>query len=73
MNNIPNMPRPGLDYSQTDSIVCEKCESEVFQPAFLLRKVSALVSPTGKETIVPMQLFACISCGHVNKDMYPIE
>jgi hypothetical protein len=38
-----------------------------------LRKVSALVSPTGKETIVPMQLFACIKCGHVNEDMYPIE
>ena len=70
MNTIP---RPGLNYSQTDAIACEECESDVFQPAFVLRKVSALVSPTGKETIVPMQLFACISCGHVNKDMYPIE
>ena len=68
-----NMPRAAVSYGQTDAMKCEKCESEVFQPAFLLRKVSALVSPTGKETIVPMQLFACISCGHVNKDMYPIE
>ena len=73
MNNIPHMPKPGINFSQTDALTCEKCESDVFQPAFLLRKVSALVSPTGKETVVPVQLFACIKCGHVNEDMYPIE
>ena len=73
MNNIPNMPRPGLNYSSTDPIKCEECDSEVFQPAMLLRKLSALVSPSGKETIIPVQIFACIKCGHVNKDMYPIE
>jgi uncharacterized Zn finger protein len=73
MDNIPNMPRPGLDYNQTEPIKCEKCDSEVFQPALLLRKVSALISPTGKETLVPVHLFACLACGHVNKDMYPIE
>ena len=68
-----NMHNANLSYASTEPIKCEKCDSEVFQPAFILRKVSALVSPTGKETIVPVQLFACISCGHVNEDMYPIE
>ena len=67
------MPNPGINFSQTAALSCEKCDNEVFQPAFLLRKVSALVSPTGKETVVPVQLFACIKCGHVNEDMYPIE
>ena len=73
MNNIPNMPRPGINYSQTEAMKCEECESEVFQPAVLLRRVSALVSPSGKETVMPVQIFACIKCGHVNEDMYPIE
>jgi hypothetical protein len=73
MNKLPNMPRPGLAYDQTDPLACEACEGEIFQPAFVLRKVSALVSPTGKETIVPIQLFACIKCGHVNEDMHPVE
>jgi uncharacterized Zn finger protein len=73
-NNVPNMPQPaGLTYNQTESINCEKCNSEIFQPVFLLRKVSALVSPSGKETVVPVQVFACQSCGHVNEDMYPVE
>jgi hypothetical protein len=73
MDSNVNAPRIGLDFSNTTPVKCEACESEVFQPAFLLRKVSALVSPTGKETVVPMQLFACAKCGHVNEDMYPIE
>mgnify|MGYP004454290819 FL=1 len=71
-NNI-NMTPAGINYASTDPLTCDACESEVFQPAFVLRKVSALVSPTGKETIVPVQLFACIKCGHVNEDMYPVE
>ena len=73
-NNMPNVPpASGLSYSQTEGLVCEECGSTVFQPGFLLRKVSALVSPTGKETVVPVQVFACLSCNHVNKDMYPVE
>ena len=73
MNNIPNMPRPGISYSQTAAMKCEECGSEIFQPAVLLRRVSALVSPSGKETVMPVQIFACIKCGHVNEDMYPID
>jgi len=61
----------GLD--NTDALKCDECGSATFRPAFLLRKVSALMSPSGKETIVPIQVFACDSCGHVNEDFLPIE
>ena len=60
-----------VGYEQTDPIKCEKCEGEVFVPAFLLRKVSALVSPTGKDTVLPVQLFAQANCNHINEDMRP--
>jgi hypothetical protein len=60
MQNQVNIPL-GLD--NTDEIAC----------AFLLRKVSALISPTGKETVVPIQVFACDSCNHVNKEFLPID
>jgi hypothetical protein len=73
MDKTMHIPTSGINYSQTKAVKCEKCECEVFQPAFLLRKVSALMSPSGKEAIVPVQLFACVACNHVNEDMYPIE
>ena len=66
-----NPPQMNVGYEQTDPIKCEKCEGEVFVPAFLLRKVSALVSPTGKDTVLPVQLFACANCNHINEDMRP--
>ena len=34
----------------------------------LMRKMSALVAPNGQETIIPMAVFACEKCGHVNKE-----
>ena len=70
MDQGVNIP-VGLD--QTDGIKCDECSGTVFHPAFILRKVSALISPTGKETIIPIQVFACDSCGHVNEEFMPIE
>jgi hypothetical protein len=68
-----NPTQMNVSFDQTNPITCEKCEGEVFVPAFLLRKVSALVSPSGKDTVLPLQLFACISCNHINEDMLPVE
>ena len=57
-----------VDVSQTTPVQCEKCENQTFKQTMLLRKMSALVSPSGQETIVPMQVFACEKCGNVNSD-----
>ena len=70
MHETVNIP-VGLD--QTTELGCDECASTVFHPAFKLRRVSALLSPTGKETVIPIQVFACDSCGHVNKEFLPIE
>lgn len=70
MQEQVNIP-VGLD--NTDEITCDECGGNTFHPAFLLRKVSALISPTGKETVVPIQVFACDSCNHVNKEFLPID
>ena len=65
MSNIQR-EQPGLqiDLSKAETIVCENCGN-----AFFLKKVSALVSPTGKEAIVPMQVFSCGNCGTIPKNM----
>ena len=62
-----------IDFSKTSQIKCEACEGATFKQTLLLRKMSALVSPTGQETIVPMQVFACEKCGHVNKEFSDIS
>ena len=58
-----------LDISKADTIVCDECGNASFIQAFFLKKVSALVSPTGKEAIVPIQVFSCGNCGAIPKNM----
>ena len=62
-----------IDFSKTSQIQCESCGGSTFKQTLLLRKMSALVSPTGQETIVPMQVFSCEKCGHVNKEFSDIS
>ena len=57
-----------IDMSKTTPIQCEKCNNSTFKQTLLLRKLSALVSPNGQETLVPVQVFACEKCGHVNSE-----
>ena len=62
-------PPQEIDISQTDTITCEKCGNPSFIQSYFLKRVSALVSPTGKEAIVPIQVFACGNCGTIPKNM----
>ena len=62
-----------IDISKTSAIKCDKCENQTFKQSLLLRKLSALVSPNGQETLVPVQVFACEKCGHVNSEFSDIS
>ena len=66
---VPPKAQPQIDLTDTDTIQCEECGNAAFTPAFFLKKISALVSPTGKESIVPIQVFTCGSCGKVPQNM----
>ena len=70
-----NREQPGLnvDFSQTIAETCESCGNDTFIPAFKMRRMSALLSPHGKETMIPMQVFACAKCGHINEDFQTKE
>ena len=58
-----------IDISKADTIQCEDCGNASFIPAFFLKKISALMSPTGKEAIVPIQVYSCGTCGVVPQKM----
>ncbi len=64
------------DIINSNNVVCEKCNeenrySDKFEQVVIIKKVSALVSPNGKEIHIPIPLFACTECGHVNSDFLP--
>ena len=61
------------DLSLAEDIVCENCSNLTFEEVLLMKKVSALVSPNGKEGIVPIPTFACVACGWVNEMFRPLK
>ena len=60
-----------INLQDADDVVCDECENTYFSPAIIIKRVSALLSPTGQEMMAPVQLFQCNKCGHVNKEFLP--
>ena len=58
--------------AQAESVTCDSCGNHTFVGVMLLKRISPIISPTGKEAIVPIQTFACNACGFVNKQFLPI-
>ncbi len=61
------------DYKNATSVVCEKCNNGTFGNVFLMKYISALLSPTGREIHAPVPTFACTKCNHINKAFLPLE
>ena len=60
-----------LDISKADTITCDECGNASFIPAFFLKKISALMSPTGQEAMIPVQVYSCGNCGKVPDKLMP--
>ena len=56
-----------------EDVVCDECGSQFFNEVFLFKKLSAVLSPTGKDTMVPLKTYKCQECGHINKIFLPEE
>ena len=50
------------------NVPCDACGSETFNPVIILKRLPAIASPTGQESLVPIQVFSCQDCGHINEE-----
>ena len=73
MNMKPKKPLPQqqvkVDLKDADTMKCQKCGNSIFIQGYVIKKISAIVSPTGKEVIAPIQVFNCGNCG----EMLPLQ
>ena len=58
-----------VDLKDADTMKCQKCENSIFIQGYVIKRISAIVSPTGKEVIAPIQVFNCGNCG----EMLPLK
>ena len=57
------------DLSNAETLKCEFCNNILFIQTYVLKKVSALVSSTGKDQLIPFPVFSCGDCGQIPTDM----
>jgi DNA-directed RNA polymerase subunit RPC12/RpoP len=65
----PQQAQVKVDLREADTIKCEHCGNYLFIKSTVLKRLSALVSPTGEEAIIPIEIYSCGNCGQVPKDM----
>ena len=74
MNMKPQKPLPRsqqtqvqVDLSKADTIKCDDCGNYLFITANVIKRISPILSPTGQEALVPVQVYSCGNCGKVPK------
>ena len=69
MNMKAQKPLPktqvNVDLSDAETMSCGKCDNKIFIQGYVIKKISAIISPTGKEVIAPVQVFNCGNCGEL--------
>jgi len=60
-----------ISLDKTQEITCEKCNHNVFQEGLMLRKASKFLTGTTQDALIPLPVFSCSSCGHVNEEFLP--
>ena len=56
-----------VDLKQADTIKCDDCGNYLFIIAHVIKRISPIISPTGKEALIPVQVYSCGNCGKVPK------
>ena len=62
-----------ISLDKTTGISCDNCKGEVFQEGVMLRKASRFLTGTAQDALVPIQVFSCAKCGHVNEEFLPLQ
>ena len=69
MSMRPRKPLPKakvqVDLKDAETMICMKCDNKIFIQGYVIKKLSAIVSPTGQEVIAPIQVFNCGNCGEM--------
>jgi len=62
-----------ISLDKTTGVVCEECDNQVFREGVMLRKASRFITGTAQDAIIPIQVFTCSKCGHVNEEFLPSQ
>ena len=68
---LPKAPNAQVqvDLRDAETVKCEYCDNYLFISSTIIKRLSAIVSPTGEETLIPIDVYSWGNCGRVPKSM----
>lgn len=60
-----------ISLDKTQEVTCDKCGHQVFQEGLMLRKASKFLTGTAVDSLIPIPVFCCSVCHHVNETFLP--
>ena len=71
--NQPPKSKVKINPEDLKDIICENCGGKFFRAVQAFKRIGALVSPTGKEQIIPVPTYRCDDCGYINEEFRVID
>ena len=69
----PNKANANVDINDLMDVTCDYCDNKTFRQVRIIKKISKLVSPQGKESYFPVPVFKCDECGHINEEFIDFD
>jgi DNA-directed RNA polymerase subunit RPC12/RpoP len=66
-----NAPKLNVNIAEAPYVECENCSSQIFEERMMIKKVSKFMTGAAHDSIVPIPVIACSSCGHINELFKP--
>ena len=66
---VPQQPQSEVqvDLKKAETIKCDDCGNYLFITSHVIKRISPIMSPTGQEALVSVQVYSCGNCGKVPK------
>ena len=62
----------GINLTDARDMDCE-CGNKIFMPGFRFKKLSRLVTGQAQDSIIPIEVYLCTSCGKALQELLPTE
>ena len=69
MKPIGKQKQQTVDLAKADTMKCDDCGNYLFINSYVIKRISAIMSPNGQEGLVPVQVYSCGNCGKVPKTL----
>jgi hypothetical protein len=73
MGQPAQSPQMNLDVTKLKNVTCPQCDGIFFDELQMFKEVSAVQSPNGQASMIPIPVVVCNNCGTVHPKFTPKE